>query len=110
MKEDLLAILPKPIRDLLQKEWEDPQGNRKTLLDSVLADASSYGFVAEEMVPCLHAAYYVFESNEYPDGWGDDQKLSVVFTAAYRSAFKLLSYGKYKATRTEGGWMQYEKK
>ncbi len=108
MKEDLLTILPKPIRELLQREWVDPQGNRKKLVDSVVADAGSYGLHVEEMVPCLHAAYYAFESTDKPDD--DDQKLSVTFAVAYRSAFKLLSYGKYKATRTKGGWMQYEKR
>lgn len=110
MKEDLLAILPKPIRDLLERECIDPQGHRKTLLDSMVADADTYGFGAEETVPCLHAAYYVFESTEYPEDLDEDQKLSIVFVTAFRSALKLLSYGKYKATRTEGGWMQYERR
>ncbi|MEW9670056.1 hypothetical protein [Ammoniphilus sp. 3BR4] len=109
MKEELLTILSKPIRDLLQREWVDSKGQRRTVLDSVLEDAGSYGFNAEETLPCLHAAYYVFESTGYPESLDEGQKLSVGFGVAYRSALKLLSYGKYKATRTEAGWMQYER-
>lgn len=109
MKENLLMILPKPIKHLLLKEWLNPQGEKKPLIDLVIEDANMYDFQPEEITPCLHAAYYAYESTAYPEDWEDGQKLSIVFIVAYRSAFKLLSYGKYKATRTESGWMKYEK-
>jgi hypothetical protein len=108
MKESLLTILPKPIVELIQRERMDPQGNRKALIDYVVEDALTYGFDPEETVPCLHAAYYVYESTAWPKEWDEEQKLLFVFVSAYRAALKLLSYGKYKATLTESGWMKYE--
>ncbi|WP_028401974.1 hypothetical protein [Ectobacillus panaciterrae] len=104
MKDEILELVPGPVRELLQKEVKD--GNR-CLIDLVVDDATAYGFEPEQVVPCIMAAYYVYESTAYPSEMEEEWKLSLVFHAANRSAMKLLSYGKYKAQRSESGWMRY---
>jgi len=104
MKDEILELVPEPVKKLLQKEAK--AGNRD-LIDLIVDDAIAYGFVPEQVVPCIMAAYYVYESTAYPSEMEEEWKLSLVFHAANRSAMKLLSYGKYKAERSESGWMKY---
>ncbi|WP_047154738.1 hypothetical protein [Aneurinibacillus tyrosinisolvens] len=104
MKDEILELVPGPVKKLLQKEVKN--GNQ-SLIDLVVDEATTYGFEPEEVVPCIMAAYYVYESMAYPSEMEEEWKLSLVFHAANRSAMKLLSYGKYKAERLKSGWMRY---
>lgn len=103
MREELLNILPGPVKAILTKEVKDHDGRRKPILDLVLEDATAYGFQAEEIVPCLHAAYYGVEST-----CDADEMAPNMFWVSCRAAMKLLSYGKYHAERAENGWMIYK--
>ncbi|MBO9128776.1 hypothetical protein [Bacillus sp. 165] len=104
MKNEILRLVPETVRQLLQKEVE--QGDRH-VIDLVLDEVMAYKFVPEETVPCIMAAYYVYESTSYSEEMDEANKLRLVFHTAVRSAMKLLSYGKYKAERSESGWMKY---
>ncbi|MGF9966893.1 hypothetical protein [Bacillus rhizoplanae] len=104
MKDQILELVPETVKKLLQKEI---QPEKRIVIDLVIDDATTYQFEPEQVIPCIMAAYYVYESTAYPDGMDKEWKLSLVFHAAYRSAMKLLSYGKYKAERSESGWMRY---
>ncbi|MEI4828297.1 hypothetical protein WAX78_02330 [Bacillus sp. FJAT-53711] len=104
MRDEILELVPGPVKKLLQKEVQD--GNR-CLIDLVVDDANTYEFETEQVTPCIMAAYYVYESTAYPSEMEEAWKLNLVFHAASRSAMKLLSYGKYKAERSESGWMRY---
>ncbi|WP_242223448.1 hypothetical protein [Bacillus cereus group sp. BfR-BA-01380] len=105
MKDQLLELVPESVKKLLQKEMLD--GNR-CLIDFIVDDAIAYEFEPEQVAPCIMAAYYVYASTAYPSEMEEEWKLELVFHAATRSAMKLLSYGKYKAERSESGWMRYE--
>ncbi|PEA54064.1 hypothetical protein CON64_15155 [Bacillus pseudomycoides] len=105
MKNKILELVPESVKKLLQKEMLD--GNQY-LIDVIVDDAIAYGFEPEQVAPCIMAAYYVYESTAYPTEIEEEWKLRLVFHAATRSAMKLLSYGKYKAERSESGWMRYE--
>ncbi|MDC2864362.1 hypothetical protein [Bacillus sp. BP-3] len=104
MKNKILELVPESVKKLLQKEMLD--GNRY-LIDFVVDDAIAYGFEPEQVAPCIMAAYYVYESTAYPNDMEEEWKLRLVFHASIRSTMKLLSYGKYKAERSESGWMRY---
>jgi hypothetical protein len=104
MKDQILELVPETVKELLQKEI---QPEKRLVIDLVIDDATTYQFEPEQVIPCIMAAYYVYESTAYPDEMDEEWKLSLVFHAAYRSAMKLLSYGKYKAERSESGWMRY---
>ncbi|MFD0771834.1 hypothetical protein ACFQZ1_24195 [Bacillus sp. CGMCC 1.60114] len=104
MKDKILELVPETVKKLLQKEI---QPKKRLVIDLVIDDATTYQFEPEQVIPCIMAAYYVYESTAYPDEMDEEWKLSLVFHAAYRSAMKLLSYGKYKAERSECGWMRY---
>ncbi|UOY92975.1 hypothetical protein MUG87_02220 [Ectobacillus sp. JY-23] len=101
MKESLLEIVPSAVKILLQQKYGD-----KRLLDAIVTEATSYEFQPEEIVPCIMAAYYAYQSADYPPDTEEEQKMLVFYTAI-RAALKLLSYGKYKAVRTKEGWMRY---
>lgn len=104
MKDEILELVPETVKKLLQKEM---QPGKRRVIDLIVDDATTYEFDSEQVIPCIMAAYYVYESTAYPDELDEEWKLSLVFYAAYRSAMKLLSYGKYKAERSESGWMRY---
>lgn len=104
LKKKILELLPESVKNLLQKEMLD--GNR-CLIDFVVDDVIAYEFEPEQVAPCIMAAFYVYESTAYPSEMAEGLKLSLVFHASTRSAMKLLSYGKYKAERSESGWMRY---
>ncbi|MFX3623478.1 MAG: hypothetical protein ACE3JP_05380 [Ectobacillus sp.] len=104
MKNKILELVPEPVKKLLQKEIA---GKSQPLIDLVFGEAAAYEFEPDQVVPCIMAAYYVYESTAYPDEMEEDSKLSLVFYSSIRSALKLLSYGKYKAAPSEGGWMRY---
>ncbi|MEH7018015.1 MULTISPECIES: hypothetical protein [Bacillus] len=104
MKDKILESVPGTVKKLLQKEI---QPEKRRVIDLVVDDATTYEFELEQVIPCIMAAYYVYESTAYPDEMDEEWKLSLVFHAASRSAMKLLSYGKYKAERSESGWMRY---
>jgi hypothetical protein len=105
MKDELLKLLPVPVKKLLQKTGKE--GTQ--LIDFVTKEASAYGFYPQEIAPCIMAAYFVYESTDFHINMDEDMKVNYVFRTAIRSALKLLSYGKYKAERTESGWMKYTK-
>ncbi|ENQ3076951.1 hypothetical protein [Bacillus multifaciens] len=105
LKDKILELVPESVKKLLQK---DIVGENRSLVDFVVDDVIAYEFEPEQVAPCIMAAYYVYESTAYPRDMEDEWKLSLVFHAAIRSAMKLLSYGKYKAERSESGWMRYE--
>lgn len=105
LRNKILELVPEPVKKLLQKEMLD---ENRCLIDFVVDDATAYEFEPEQVVPCIMAAYYVYESTTYPSEMDEERKLSLVFHAANRSAMKLLSYGKYKAEQSESGWMRYE--
>jgi hypothetical protein len=98
---ELLDIVPSAVKVLLQQKYGD-----KRILDVIVTEATSYDFQPEEIVPCIMAAYYAYQSAHYPEDTEEEQKI-LVFDTAIRAALKLLSYGKYKAVRTEEGWMRY---
>ncbi len=104
MKDKILELVPGSVKKLLQKKVKD--GNR-CIIDLVVDDATAYGFEPEQVIPCIMAGYYVYESTTYPSEMEEEWKLNLVFHAANRSAMKLLSYGKYKAKQSESGWMRY---
>ncbi|WP_028411136.1 hypothetical protein [Bacillus sp. 123MFChir2] len=105
MKNKILELVPESVKKLLQKEMED---ENRHLIDFVVDDVIGYGFEPEQVAPCIMAAYYVHESTAYPNEMEEEWKLRLVFHASIRTAMKLLSYGKYKAERSESGWMRYE--
>lgn len=104
LKDEILELMPESVKRVLQKEMLN--GNR-CLIDFIVEDATAYEFKPEQVAPCIMAAYYVYESTTYPSEMEEEWKLSLVFHATIRSAMKLLSYGKYKAERSENGWMRY---
>lgn len=104
MKDEILELVPGPVKKLLQKEVQD---GKRCFIDLVIDDANTYEFEPEQVIPCIMAAYYVYESTAYPSEMEEEWKMSLVFHAATRSTMKLLSYGKYKAERSESGWMRY---
>ncbi|MGG2092081.1 hypothetical protein AB1283_05030 [Bacillus sp. S13(2024)] len=104
MRDEILELVPGPVKKLLQKKV---QNGNQCLIDLIVDDATTYEFESEQVIPCIMAAYYVYESTVYPSEMEEDWKLNLVFHAANRSAMKLLSYGKYKAERSESGWMRY---
>lgn len=104
VKHEILELVPETVKKLLQKELGD--GNQ-CLIDLIVVDATAYGFESEQVAPCIMAAYYVYESTFYPNEMEEEWQLKLVFYPATRSAMKLLSYGKYKAERSESGWMKY---
>ncbi|MDZ5610430.1 hypothetical protein U2I54_26275 [Bacillus pseudomycoides] len=104
MKDEVLELVPEAVKKLLQKKVKD--GNH-CIIDLIIDDVAAYEFEPEQVIPCIMAAYYVYESTSYPNEMEEEWKISLVFHAAIRSAMKLLSYGKYKAKRSESGWMRY---
>lgn len=104
MREEILELVPETVKKLLRKEI---QPGKRSVIDLVVDDANTYEFEPKQVIPCIMAAYYVYESTAYPDEMDEEWKLSLVFHAANRSAMKLLSYGKYNAERSESGWMRY---
>lgn len=105
MKNEILELVPEAVKKLLQKELSD---KNQSLLNLIVNDANTYEFESEQIIPCIMAAYYVYESTSYPEEFEEEWKLNFVFYPASRSAMKLLSYGKFNAVRSETGWMQYK--
>lgn len=104
MKNEILELVPEAVKKLLQKEMS---AENECLIDLIVTDVTTYEFEPEQVAPCIMAAYYVYESTSYPSEFEEEWKLKLVFYGSIRSAMKLLSYGKYKAERSESGWMRY---
>ena len=104
MKREILELVPGAVKKMLQKEMND---ENQCLIDLIVTEANMYEFKPEQVIPCIMAAYYVYESTSYPSELDEEWKLQFVFYPANRSAMKLLSYGKYKAKQSESGWMKY---
>jgi len=104
MKDEILKLVPEAVKKLIQKEVKE---RNKSIIDLIIDDATTYEFEPEQVGPCIMAAYYAYESASYPSEMEDEWMRILVFHTATRSAMKLLSYGKFKAKRSESGWMRY---
>ncbi|MBC6973361.1 hypothetical protein H9I32_13550 [Bacillus sp. Xin] len=104
MKNEISKLVPEAVNKVIQKEVKD---RNRRIIDLIIDDATAYGFNSEQVVPCIMAAYYAHQSAHYPSEMEDEWIGILVFYTAIRSAMKLLSYGKFKAKRSENGWMMY---
>ncbi|EEL50547.1 hypothetical protein bcere0022_21080 [Bacillus cereus Rock3-44] len=104
MKNEILKLVPETVRNLIQKDVKD---RNQRIIDLIIEDATAYEFDSEQVVPCIMAAYYAHQSTYDPSKMDDEWIGTLVFYTAIRSAMKLLSYGKFKAKRSESGWMTY---
>ncbi|WP_026590928.1 hypothetical protein [Bacillus sp. UNC437CL72CviS29] len=104
MKNEILKLVPEPVKKLIQKKVKD---SNRSIIELIIDDATAYGLDPEQVVPCIMAAYYAHQSTHYPSKMEDEWIGILVFYTAIRSAMKLLSYGKFKAKRSESGWMRY---
>ncbi|EEM02425.1 hypothetical protein bmyco0003_22060 [Bacillus pseudomycoides] len=104
MKNEILKLVPEAVKKLIQKDVKE---RNKRIIDLIIDDATAYEFEPDQVVPCIMAAYYAYESTPYPSEMEDEWMKILVFHTATRSAMKLLSYGKFKAKRSESGWMKY---